>query len=209
MFNTTSGEEMVSLDFGVRIPTINATPALVNTCELITVSYNGAPGYENDWIAMYKSGSSDDSYASRQYLDGKENGTLTLEASNPGIYEFRMFENDSYTKLATSNSVEIKIMKGNKVIATPSQVAPGGSVTVTYWGAPPEGTGIIGMYGVNRPDKFPVGKRSIGSENCGRMTWQLPAEPGRYDFRMFRSDITSEGQGAYQLLGQSSVVTVS
>ncbi len=100
-------------------------------------------------------------------------------------------------------------MKGNKVIATPSQVAPGGTVTVTYWGAPPEGTGIIGMYGVNRPDKFPVGKRSVGSENCGRMTWQLPNEPGRYDFRMFRSDITSEGQGAYQLLGQSRVVTVS
>ncbi len=75
MYNTTSGEEMVSLNFSVRIPTINATPTLVNTCELITVSYKGAPGYENDWIAMYKSGSSDDSYTSRQYLDGKENGT--------------------------------------------------------------------------------------------------------------------------------------
>ncbi len=60
MYNTTSGEEMVSLNFSVRIPTINATPAQVNTCELITVSYKGAPGYENDWIAMYKSGSSDD-----------------------------------------------------------------------------------------------------------------------------------------------------
>jgi nitrous oxidase accessory protein len=208
MYNTTSGEEMVSLNFSVRVPTINATPVQVNTGELITVSYKGAPGYENDWIAMYKSGSPDDSYTSRQYLDGKENGTLTLEASDPGIYEFRLFQNDSSTRLATSNSVEIKIMKGNKVIASPSQVAPGGTVTVTYWGAPPEGTGIIGMYGVNRPDKFPVGKRSVGSENCGRMTWQLPAEPGRYDFRMFRSDITSEGQGAYQLLGQSSVVTV-
>ena len=209
MFNTTSGEEMVSLDFGVRIPTINATPARVNTCELITVSYNGAPGYENDWIAMYKSGSPDDSYTNRQYLDGKENGTLTLYASDPGSYEFRLFENGSYTKLATSNSVEIKIEKGTKVEATPSQVAPGGTVTITYRGAPPEGTAIIGMYGVNRPDKFSLGKRSVGSENCGRMTWQLPTAPGQYDFRMFRSEITSWGQGAYHLLGQSNVVTVS
>jgi hypothetical protein len=209
MYNTTSGQEMVSLNFRVRIPTINATPALVNTCELITVSYSGAPGYENDWMAMYKSGSSDADYTSRQYLDGKENGTVTLEASDPGSYEFRLFENDSYTRLATSNSVEVKIMKGNKVIASPSHVAPGGTVTVTYWGAPPEGTAIIGMYGVNRPDKFALGKRSVGSENCGRMTWQLPNEPGQYDFRMFRSDITSEGQGAYQLLGQTNVVTVS
>jgi hypothetical protein len=64
------------------------------------------------------------------------------------------------------------------------------------------------MYGVNRPDKFALEKRSLGSKNCGRMTWQLPYEPGNYDFRMFYSDITSEGQGAYQLLGQSNGVTV-
>jgi hypothetical protein len=40
------------------------------------------------------------------------------------------------------------------------------------------------------------------------MTWQLPADPGTYDFRMFQSAITDVGQGAYQLLGQSNVVTV-
>ena len=208
MYNT-NGEEMNSLNFNVRVPSITATPASVNTCEEITVSYAGAPGYESDWIAMYKSGSSDTSFTSRQYLGGKENGTVILDAPDPGMYDFRIFENDSYTRLATSSSIEVKIFKGNKVIASPNHVAPGGKVTVSYWGAPPEGTAIIGMYGMNRPDKFPVGKRSIGGENCGRMTWQLPAEPGTYDFRMFRSDITDVGQGAYQLLGQSNVVTVS
>ena len=158
---------------------------------------------------MYKSGSPDTSFTSRQYLGGKENGTVILDAPDPGMYDFRIFENDSYTRLAISSSIEVKIFKGNKVIASPNHVAPGGTVTVSYWGAPPEGTAIIGMYGMNRPDKFPVGKRPIGAENCGRMTWQLPAEPGTYDFRMFRSDITDVGQGAYQLLGQSNVVTVS
>jgi hypothetical protein len=208
MYNT-SGQEMGSLNFNVKVPTITATPASVKTCELITVSYAGAPGYDNDWIAMYKSGSSDSSFTSRQYLGGKENGTVILDAPDPGTYDFRIFENDSYTRLATSSSIEVKIFKGNKVVASPSHVAPGGKVTVNYWGAPPEGTGIIGMYGMNRPDKFPVGKRPVGSDNCGVMTWQLPAEPGSYDFRMFRSDITDVGQGAYQLLGQSNVVTVS
>jgi nitrous oxidase accessory protein len=209
MYNVTSGEEMASLNFNVRIPTIIASPASVNTCEQITVSYTGAPGYENDWIAMYKSGSTDTSYITRQYLDGKENGTVILDASDPGSYDFRIFENDSFTRLATSNSVEVKTRKGTKVVVSSTHVAPGGTVTVSYWGAPPEGTGIIGMYGMNRPDKFPVGKRPIGSKNCGRMTWQLPNAPGQYDFRMFRSDITDVGQGAYQLLGQSDVVTVS
>lgn len=208
MYSAASGEEMASLNFLVNIPTIAATPASVNTCEQITVSFRGAPGYENDWIAMYESGSPDASYIARQYLDGRENGTITLEAPDQGSYDFRIFKDGTYTRLATSNSVEAKVLKGTKVVASPTHVSPGGTVTVTYWGAPPEGTGIIGMYGVNRPDKFALEKRPLGSKNCGKIIWQLPSDPGRYDFRMFRSDITDINQGAYQLLGQSDVVTV-
>lgn len=207
MYNT-SGEELASLNFNVNVPTITATPASIKACETVAINYSGAPGYENDWIGMYKSGSSDNSYMTKQYLNGNENGTVTLEAPDPGSYNFRLFENDSFTKLATSNNVEASAAVGNKVIATPSHVRPGGSVKVTYWGAPPEGTGVIGMYGVNRPDKFYLGMRSIGSKSCGSITWQLPANPGSYDFRMFRSEITDVGQGAYQILGQSNVVTV-
>lgn len=208
LYNTTSGEETASLNFMVGVPTVAASPASVNTCEPITVSYAGVPGYENDWIAMYISGSPDTSYIARQYLDGNENGTVIFDAADPGSYDFRIFENDSYALLATSNSLTVNAFKGTKVVASPTHVAPGGTVTVTYWGAPSSGTGIIGMYGMNRPDKFPVEKRSIGSKNCGKMTWRLPNAPGQYDFRMFYSDITGEGQGAYQLLSQSDVVTV-
>lgn len=204
----TSGEELASLNFNVNVPTITATPASIKACEMVAINYSGAPGYENDWIGMYKSGSSDNSYMTKQYLNGNENGTVTLEAPDPGSYNFRLFENDSFTKLATSNNVEADAAVGNKVIATPSHVRPGGSVTVTYWGAPPEGTGVIGMYGVNRPDKFYLGMMPIGSKSCGSITWQLPSDPGSYDFRMFRSEITDVGQGAYQILGQSNVVTV-
>ena len=206
MYNA-SGDELTSLEFHVNVPTLTASPTSVNACEMVTVKYTAAPGYENDWVAMYKSGSPDGSYLTRQYIDGNENGTVTLEAPDPGSYDFRLFENDSFTKLATSNDIEAKAMAGNKVIASPSHIAPGGTVTVTYWGAPPEGTGVVGMYGVNRPDKFYLDMRSIGSKSCGSITWQPPG-PGQYDFRMFRSAITEVGQGAYQILGQSNVVTV-
>jgi nitrous oxidase accessory protein len=209
MYNSSSREEMASLNFHVAVPTVSASPASIKACEDITVTYTRAPGYESDWIAMYKSGSPDSSYISRLYLDGNENGTLTLEAPDPGSYDFRLFQNDSYTKLATSNSVEAKAMVGNKVIATPSRVGPGGTVTVKYWGTPPEGTGVIGMYGMNRPDKFYLQMVPIGSKSCGSITFQLPYDAGQYDFRMFRSAITDVGQGAYQILGQSNVVTVS
>jgi len=134
---------------------------------------------------------------------------VIFDAADPGSYDFRIFENDSYIPLAASNSLKVNTFKGTKVVASPSHVSPGGTVTVTYWGAPASGTGIIGMYGMSRPDKFPVEKRAIGSKNCGKMAWKLPNNPGQYDFRMFYSDITGEGQGAYQLLGQSDVVTVS
>ena len=207
MYNM-ADDPVATLRFNVSIPTITATPASLSTCEQITVNYTGAPGFENDWIAMYESNSTDSSFITRQYLEGNENGTVELYLPDPGRYMLRMFQNDSYNQLAASNSIEVKEYSGRKVIASPSHVAPGGTVTVTYWGAPASGTGIIGMYGVNRPDKFALEKRALGSKNCGRMTWQLPYEPGNYDFRMFYSDITSEGQGAYQLLGQSNGVTV-
>jgi nitrous oxidase accessory protein len=202
MYNSTGAQEMVSLDLRVSIPIISVTPASVNACEMFTVSYSGAPGFESDWIAMYKSESADNSYITRQYLDGNENGTLTLEAPDPGRYNFRLFKNDSSTRLAVSSDVEAKSLAGIKVIATPSHVAPGGQVTVTYWGAPPEGTGVIGMYGMTRPDKFDLGKRPVGSKSCGHMTWQLPYDPGQYDFRLFHDDINRP------ILGQSNVVTV-
>jgi len=64
------------------------------------------------------------------------------------------------------------------------------------------------MYGMSRPDKFPIETRGLGSNNCGSMTWRLPTAKGQYDFRMFYQAITSVNQGAYQLLGQTDVVTV-
>ena len=112
---------------------------------------------------MYRSGSPDTSYINRQYLDGKENGSMILTPPIRGSYEFRMFENNSYTRLAASNSVTVRAYNGTKVEATPTHVAPGGTVTVTYWGAPASGSGVIGMYGMTRPDKFPIEKDPLAA----------------------------------------------
>lgn len=208
MFNGSSNEQVASLGFKVSVPIVSATPDSLYTCEKITVRYSGVPGLENDWIAMYKSGDSDTNPIGRRYLDGKENGTVAQTASDPGSYEFRIFKNDSYTRLAVSNIIVAKAYKGTKVVVSPTVVSPGGTVTVTYWGAPASGSGVIGMYGMSRPDKFPIETRGLGSSNCGSMTWRLPTTKGQYDFRMFYQAITSVNQGAYQLLGQTDVVTV-
>ena len=76
-------------------------------------------------------------------------------------------------------------------------------VTVTFWGAPASGTGVLGMYGMTRPDKFHIEKRATGSRSCGSMTFRAPGAPGQYDFRLFHDDVNRP------LLAQSNVVTVS
>ncbi len=196
-----NGTQIVSVPFNVTVPELSAAPSKAGTCEKITVTFRGASGQKDDWIGMFENGSSKE--ASRKSLKGSESGSVTFFSIDGGSFEFRMFNAGGSSPVAASNPVQIEARKGVKVIAEPSRVKPGGTVTVTYWGAPPEGTGVIGMYGVNRPDKFYLSMTPIGSKSCGSMTFRAPSQPGQYDFRMFGDDINRP------ILGYSNVVTVA
>jgi nitrous oxidase accessory protein len=150
---------------------------------------------------MYRPGGTD--AISRQQLSSRQAGTLAFSTTEAGTYEFRMFESGGSQPLATSGTVEVKVRSGVKVIAEPSRVSPGGTITVTFWGAPASGSGVLGMYGIMRPDKFHIEKRPLGSKSCGSMTFRAPSQPGQYDFRMFADDINRP------ILGYSNVVTVA
>jgi parallel beta-helix repeat protein len=193
--------QLISLPFNVTVPSLSASPESVYTCEKITVAFKGAYGSKEDWIGMYSAGSQDP--ISRQMLGSREAGSVAFTASDAGSYIFKMCFGGNSEPVATSNGVEVKKTDGKKVVAEPSHVSPGGTVTVTFWGAPLSGTGVIGMYGMTRPDRFDLGKRPIGARSCGSMVWRLPTTPGQYDFRMFQDDINRP------LLAQSNVVTVS
>lgn len=194
------GNESLAVPFTVAAPHISASPSELGTCEKVYVSYMGASGDDNGWIGMYPVGSSDS--VSKQYLQGKSNGTITFSTPTAGSYEFRMFGPDASKPLCVSNVVKVDVKSGIHVVAEPSRVAPGGTVTVTFWGSPVSGTGVIGMYGVTRPDKFHIEKKPIGARSCGTITFKAPMEPGQYDFRMFGDDINRP------ILGQSNIVTV-
>lgn len=92
-------------------PSISATPSTVNPGDTITVTYSGAPGFENDWIAIFKVGDPSTSYEEYYYLREQKSGTLTFTAPTaPGEYEFRMFENfpdGGYNDLARSNTIQV------------------------------------------------------------------------------------------------------
>jgi len=196
-----NGTKLISLPFNVTVPSISASPESVYTCEKITVAFKGAFGSKEDWIGMYPADSQD--LKSRQMLGSRESGSVVFTTTDAGSYIFKMYLRGRSEPVATSSEVNVKKTDGKKVVAEPSHVSPGGTVTVTFWGAPLSGTGVIGMYGMTRPDRFDLGKKPIGARSCGSMVWRLPATPGQYDFRMFQDDINRP------LLAQSNVVTVS
>ena len=88
---------------------LSATPDVIPPKGKITVNFSGAPGNYRDWIGLFKVGSSNYSRISYQYLKGQRNGTVIFTApSSTGQYEFRLFKNGSYSKLATSNQVTVQ-----------------------------------------------------------------------------------------------------
>src|SRR5204862_1064709 len=61
-----------------------------------------------NWIGLYKVGDPDTAYRWWRYTGGAASGSFSLTApATPGAYEFRMFTNNGYTKVATSSTVTV------------------------------------------------------------------------------------------------------
>ena len=196
-----SGSEVVSLPFAVATPEVKVANASAGTCDRVNVSYSGAPGFEGDWIGLYPVGAGDDRPISREYLDGTSRGTLPFVIpSSAGSYEFRMFEDDGFTRIAVSQPIEVAVSAGVRVEASPAAARPGEAITVSFWGAKP--ASAIGMYEMTRPDKYMIGMQWTNGRACGTMTFAAPRTPGRYDFRLFEDNVHRK------LMGASNVVVV-
>ena len=190
-----SGAEIVVMPFNVATAVLNVYNTSAGTCDRVNVSYSGAPGFEGDWIGLYSVGSGDESPISRKYLDGMNNGTLTFNMpSSAGIYEFRMFEDGGYGRIAESSPIEVEVSAGVRVEAYPARVRPGETITVSFWGAKP--ASAIGMYEMTRPDKFMLAMQWTNGRTCGTMTFRAPSSPGRYDFRLFEDNVHRKHMGA-------------
>jgi len=195
------GDEVVALSFSVATAALTVSASSVGTCDRVDVSYSGAPGFEGDWIGLYTVGSEDESPISRRYLDGANNGTLTFfMPSSAGGYEFRIFGDDGADRLAISDPVDVKASSGVRIEASPKNVRPGETITVSFWGAKP--ASAIGMYEMTRPDKFMLAMQWTNGRSCGTMTFRAPSTPGRYDFRFFEDNVYRK------LMGASNIVIV-
>jgi hypothetical protein len=117
---------------------IRGTPGLaVSTTSIqggsaLTVTLTNGLGGSGDWLAFAPVGAANNSYLQYIYVgNGVTTRTWTVTApSTPGPYEFRLFENYGYTRLATSPTVTV--LPGPPIISALSPAgAPVGGAAFT------------------------------------------------------------------------------
>src|SRR5207249_5014898 len=86
-----------------------------------------------DWIGVYASGAADANYVKRFYTGGRatDRTSAVLPADLvAGSYELRLFENDSMTRLATSNGFDVDARPS--ITAGAVSIAAGRTLSVSW-----------------------------------------------------------------------------
>jgi hypothetical protein len=163
-------------------PTLAVSPTSVAPGGSVTATWSGIPSpTTTDWIGLYLPGAPDTSYLAWIYVSCSQTPGAAAAAGScpftipgsltPGTYELRLFSNNAYTRLATSNTFTVTGGGGTTLSVSPSTVPAGGSVTVTWSGiTSPTTTDWIGLY-------------TPGSANTAYLAWiyvscsQAPSSP--------------------------------
>ena len=186
-----------------------ATPQSLTAGNPFTVTWAQIPNpTHRDWIGLYTPGSSSFSYLSYIYVSCTSSSNVVAPSGScsfntsmflsSGTYEFRLFPNDTYDAIATSNSVTVNAATfPPSLTAGPSTVPAGEFVTVAWSHIPnPASSDSIRLYSVGSTE--PVHgwtyvscsqTPSVASEG-GSCPFRIPANlpQGSYEFRFFPSD---------------------
>src|SRR6056297_1187629 len=148
--------EMLSecISFEVAIKKVNTKVSInseqVTIEELVSVSFEGAPGNEYDWIGIYKTDADNFDFYTYAYLYGEKEGSVELYMpEEPGQYHLRMFVDDTYTLIAESEIFEViaatqeetdkstDVSQYNTTLELETDAAfPDELITVNYYNAP-------------------------------------------------------------------------
>ena len=143
-----------------------------------TVTLAEGYGGAKDWIALAATGAANTSYLQWTYVGaGTITRTWTITApSTAGTYEFRLFLNNGYTRVATSPILTVDPSLNPAPIASalsPSQAVVGGSAfTLTVTGSKFTSSSVVRWNGANRPTTFVSATQlqaSIGSEDIAAL----------------------------------------
>ena len=120
-------------------PVLTVNPSTVNGGQSVTVTLTNGLGGNQDWLSFALVGSANNSYVQQTYVGaGVTTRTWTVTApATAGQYQFRLFQNGGFTRLATSPAVTVNGPPPPPVLTvSPSTVVAGGSVTVTLSNGP-------------------------------------------------------------------------
>ncbi len=211
--NDTFTKLATSNNFTVTAPTgsatVTASPTSLGAGATLTVGWSGITGPAGrDWFGLYAIGATNASHLDWRYVNCSKtpggaaaSGSCGLPLSAglaAGQYEIRLFRNDGFTLLATSNTFTVTPPPPPTLTATPSSVVRGASVTATWSGiAGPTGTDWVGVFLSTAPDSTFVNWRYVncsqtagGAVAAGNCAIPVPAStaPGTYQLRLFRND---------------------
>src|SRR5262249_5280082 len=149
-------------------------------------------------------GAADTAYVAWTYTTGAASGTknLAVPASlTPGNYELHLLANNSWQRLAVSNTLTIQ---PTSLSASPTSIPVGGTITAT-WSAigAPSATDWVVLVPTGAPDSGEIAWVYTTGTADGTRSLVVPgtATPGTYELRLF-------AHNTYQRLAVSNTITV-
>jgi len=185
-------------------PVLTVSATTVTAGQPITVTLTNGLGGSQDWFAFAPVGAANNSYAQFTYVGaGVTTRTWTINApTTPGNYEFRLFKQGTFIRLATSPSVVVQPPPPPVLAVSATSVAPGQTVTVTLTNGQGNSADWFAFAAVGSPDSVYVTWTYVGAGVTTR-TWTVtaPAAPGNYEFRLYK-------QASFVKLATSPTVAV-
>jgi hypothetical protein len=152
------GGSSTALTFTVRdLPALSVSATSVAGGSAVTVTLTNGLGGSGDWMSFAAVSAANNTFVQYTYVGyGVTTRTWTVTApSTPGTYEFRLFANNGYTRLATSPVVTV--LPGPPAISSLSPAAvPAGSpaLTLTVNGSGFTAGSIVRWNGADRATTF-------------------------------------------------------
>jgi hypothetical protein len=161
------GGASAAVAFTIRsLPALAVSTTSVTGGSALTVTLTDGLGGVSDWLALAAVGAPHNSYVRFTYVgQGVTTRTWTVTApSSPGAYEFRLFADNGYTRLATSPAVTV--LPGPPVISSLSPAAApvgGAAFTLTVNGSGFTSGSVVRWNGATRVTTFTSPTRLIAS----------------------------------------------
>jgi subtilisin family serine protease len=186
----TNGYLRISTSAAITIPrpqlSVDTTAAAVGS--KVTVTLTGGYGGAQAWLALARSGAPDTSYVQWTYVgSGITTRTWTVSISAVDTYEFRLFQDGGYTRVATSPAVTIIPGPPAVTSVSPTSAAAGGAAfTLTVNGSGFTTGAIVRWNGADRATTFvgatqlraAITAADIAATGTAQVTVFLPAPGG-------------------------------